>query len=133
VIRDFYQVAQADYLGAPTPAEGDKNLPYAFLGIMAVASEDKSIQDHLITTPAVRGCDLENAVNAIELESVDRLEQLQLVQANGKLQAMRRRISSGKIDRETLNMNDRAIFDAYSEQRTYRRNGRNCYHEPRVT
>jgi hypothetical protein len=112
IIRDFYQVAQADYLGAPIPKEGDKNyLPYAFLAVMMAASEDKAIQDNLITTPNSKDCNLESALNAIELESLGRLEQLPIVKANEELQAMQRRIGGSKIDREKLNASDHAIFD----------------------
>ncbi|MET4603257.1 hypothetical protein ABIB90_002735 [Bradyrhizobium sp. JR4.1] len=112
VIRDFYQVAQADYLGAPTPKEGDKNyLPYAFLAVMMVASEDKTIQDKLVTEPATKSCNLENALHEIELESLGRLGRLPLAQASRELEAMQGRMGGGKIDRDKLNASDRAIFD----------------------
>ena len=42
VVRDFYQVAQADYIGTPAPKEGEKNyLPYLFLAVMTMASQDQ--------------------------------------------------------------------------------------------
>jgi hypothetical protein len=112
VIRDFFQVAQVDYLGAPTPKEGEKNyLPYAFLAIMMVASEDKEIQDNLVTAPQAKGCTTETALHEIETESLDRLQRLPLIEANKELQAMRIRNGGGKVDRDKLNGSDRAIFD----------------------
>lgn len=112
VIRELFQVAQADYLGAPTPKEGDKNyLPYAFLAVMMVASEDKEIQDNLVTTPERKGCMLEGAIHEIESESLDRLNRLPIPQAGKDLDALRRRNGGGKVDREALNPSDRAIFD----------------------
>jgi hypothetical protein len=112
VIRDFYQVAQKDYLGAPVPKEGDKNyVPYFFLAVMMVASEDKQIQDNLITQPSGNGCTLERALHEIELESIGRLNQLPLVQANKEMEGILMRNNVAKIDREKLNYGDRAIFD----------------------
>lgn len=111
VIRDFFQVAQAEYLGA-TPKEGDKDyLASAFLAVMFVAPDDKSIQDNLITVPEAKGCTLETAIHEIEKESLDRLQRLPLTESNRELEAMRARTGGAKINRENLGAGDRAIFD----------------------
>ena len=112
VIRDFFLVAQADYLGTPAPKEGEKNyLPYAFLAVMFVASDDKKVQDNLVTSPEPKGCNLETALNEIELESLTRIDRLPLTDASNEIQAMRARNGGNKIDRDALNASDRAIFD----------------------
>jgi hypothetical protein len=112
VVRDFYQVAQADYLGTPAPQEGEKNyLPYAFLAVMMMASQDQQIQDHLVTDPETKDCTLEMALHEIERESLGRLERLPLAQASKELTAIQMRIGGGKVDRDKLYGNDRAIFD----------------------
>jgi hypothetical protein len=112
VVRDFYQVAQADYIGTPTPKEGEKNyLPYAFLAVMTMASQDQQIQDNLVTTPETKGCTLEAALDEIEQESLGRLERLPLAQASKELTAIQMRSGGGKVDPDKLNGSDRAIFD----------------------
>jgi hypothetical protein len=114
VIREFFYVAQADYLGAPVPKEGDKNyLPYAFLAVMAAASESDEIKNDLVTEPVANGCNLESALHSVELESMQRLQKLPLAQASQEITAMRARNGGRKLHPENLNAADRTIFDKW--------------------
>jgi chromosome condensin MukBEF MukE localization factor len=54
---------------------------------------------------------IEAALHEIELESLGRLERLPLAQASKELTAIQMRSGGGKVDRDKLNGNDRAIFD----------------------
>ncbi len=112
VIRDMFEVAQAQYLGAPVPKEGDKNfVPYAFLALMTLASQDEQIKSKLITVPDMKVCTMEVAIHEIENESFGRMNKLPIPQAEKELSAMRVRNGVTKIDRDKLNSSDRSIFD----------------------
>jgi hypothetical protein len=112
VIRDFFLVAQKDYLGSPAPKEGANDyLPYAFLAVMAVASDDPQIQKDLVTIPAGTGCIMETALHEIEQESLDKLSRLPIAQANKEIKAIQARNGGGKVDRDKLNSADREILD----------------------
>jgi hypothetical protein len=111
-ISEFFTVAQEDYLGMPAPKEGDKRyLPYAFLAVMAAASEAESVKNNLITEPSRKDCSVETALQEVEQESLDRLNKLPLGQAAQELNAMRARNGGAKVDRDKLGPADRTIFD----------------------
>jgi hypothetical protein len=84
---------------------------YAFLALMALASQDEQIKSKLITVPDTRACTMEVAIHEIENESLGRLNRLPIDQAEQELSSIRARNGITKIDREQLNSSDRAIFD----------------------
>ena len=109
VISEFFTVAQGDYLGKPVPAEGDKEyLPYAFLVVMAQEGQKKAT----ITQPSHMECDIETALQAVELESLERLNKLPVAQATKELNAIRGR-NGGAIESRT----NTQVTGPYSRQK----------------
>jgi len=116
VIGLLFELIQKLYVGGKEPNQSDPDSkPYEIiLGMRYAAKSDdfKGIDD--ISVPPrsdFEQCNLIAALHLVEHQSITKLNQLPITEASQTFQALAKRSPTGKIDRNQLTPQDRAVYD----------------------
>jgi hypothetical protein len=117
IIGSLFELAQKLYVGGKEPEEtAPDGKPYGIILAMRYLAQTSDFQGidevSVPPQPEFEHCTLAAALHLIEHESLKKINQLPIKDAAQKLAALAKKSTTGKVDRNLLSPQDRAVYDS---------------------